>query len=382
MTGRAGFVLWCMAASAAVTQPIHAQAPEPTVIIMSPTEGGYAKGLTPIRVSVEPPDAVSNAVFYADGLQVCTATQVPLACDWDAGPDLREHQVRVVVTLRSGERVVRTVRTAVIANLFSASVDTVEIVASVMNGSRPARGLPQSAFKIFEDDVPQAITQFAGEEDLPLELVVAVDLSTSVSTALPTLKNAVKSFLASISPHDRVTMLGFNERVFTIARRESEPAAAMAAVDRLAANGNTRLYDAILNGLDVLDKQSGRRALVVFTDGEDEGSRATLQAVEARIRRSESTLFMVGAGRGNRSIPLQRLMRRLAEPTGGLAVFEEKLERLQDAFATIRTELSGQYLLGYVSTNEKRDGAWRRIRVEFGGRGKVRARDGYEAPGS
>lgn len=380
MMGRARLVVWVGAIAAILTSASGAQPQEPQVQITSPTEGSYAKGLTPIRVSVAPPDTAANVVFYVDGRAVCTVTREPLTCDWDAGTEPREHQVRVVVTLASGGRVVRTVQTAVIDNLFSVSVDTVEIVASVMNGSRPVRGLPLSAFRVFEDDVPQTIVQFAGEDDLPLEIVVAVDLSTSVSNALPTLKRAVKGFLGSIAPQDRVTVLGFNERVFTVARRESEPADTLAAVDRLAASGHTRLYDAILNGLDALDRQSGRRALVVFTDGEDEGSRATLQAVDARLRRSESTLFMIGAGRGNESAPLQRLMRRLAEPTGGIAVFEEKLENLQGAFGAIRTELSGQYLLGYVSTNEKRDGSWRRIRVDLEGRGKVRAREGYQAP--
>lgn len=367
--------------AASLFVPVQAQGQEPRVAITSPEEGGYAKGLTQIRVAVEPEGAVSSVVFTADGTQLCTVTTPPFVCDWDAGSELRAHQVRVVATLAAGGRVVRTVQTSVIENMFSVSVDTVEVLASVMNGSRPIRGLQQSAFRVFEDDVPQTVVQFAGEDDLPLELVVAVDLSTSVSAALPVLKQAVKSFLGSVSERDRITLLGFNERVFTVSRRESEVAVAAAAVDKLAASGHTRLYDAILNGLDLLDKQSGRRALVVFTDGEDEGSRATIQSVEARLRRSESTLFMIGAGRGNESVPLQKLMRRLAEPTGGLAVFEEKMENLQRAFAAIRTELSGEYLLGYVSTNEKKDGSWRRVRVEVDARGKVRARDGYQAPG-
>lgn len=380
MSGATRTALLGLAIAAAAIVPLRSQAPPPRVEVTSPQEGSYAKGLTPIRVTIEPPDGVANVVFSADGRQLCSVTAPPFVCDWDAGTDLREHQVRVVVTLTAGGRIVRTVQTSVVENLFSVSVDTVEILASVMNGSRPVRGLPQSAFAVFEDDVPQTVVQFAGEEDLPLELVVAVDLSTSVMPALPVLKQAVKGFLGSVSARDRVTVIGFNDRVFTVSRRETEAAAAATLIDRLAASGHTRLYDAILNGLDLLDRQSGRRALVVFTDGEDEGSRATLQSVEGRLRRSEASLFMVAAGRGNQSAPLQRLMRRLAEPTGGLAVFEEKPENLQRAFAAIRTELSGEYLLGYVSTNEKRDGSWRKVRVEVDARGKVRAREGYQAP--
>ena len=270
--------------------------------------------------------------------------------------------------------------TGVIENLFSTSVDTVEVVASVMNGSRPVRRLPQSAFHISEDDVPQSIVQFAGEDDLPLEVVVAVDNSTSVGPFMPVLKQAVREFLGSLSPNDRVTLLGFSNRVVTFTRRTTDQATRLAALDRMNASGHTVLYDAVLQGLDVLERQSGRRALVVFTDGEDEGSSAVLPTVDRRLRETEVTVFMVGEGRGTKVAALQRVMRRIAEPTGGTAVFEEKPEDLQKAFGSIRSELSSQYLLGYVSTNEKRDGSWRRLKVDVDGHGKVRAREGYRAP--
>jgi Ca-activated chloride channel family protein len=73
-------------------------------------------------------------------------------------------------------------------------------------------------------------------------------------------------------------------------------------------------------------------------------------------------------------------MRSLAEPTGGRAVFTDKIEALRSVFADIREELSSQFLLGYSSTNDKRDGTWRRIRVEVDGAGQVHARAGYQAP--
>ena len=353
---------------------------EPAVRIVSPADGTFVKGPTSLRVEVEPAAATSNVVMFADGKQVCSLARAPFTCDWDAGPDMREHQIRVVVSLAGGGRIVRTALTGVIENLFSSSVDAVEVVASVMNGSRPVRGLPQSAFHISEDDVPQSIVQFSGGDDLPLEVVVAVDNSASVGPFMAVLKQAVREFLGSLSRNDRVTLLGFGNRVVTFARRESDQAARLAALDRMNASGHTVLYDAVLQGLDVLERQSGRRALVVFTDGEDEGSSAVLPTVDRRLRETEVTVFMIGEGRGNNVAALQRVMTRIAEPTGGSAVFEEKPEDLQRAFASIRSELSSQYLLGYVSTNEQRDGSWRRLKIDVDGHGKVRAREGYRAP--
>lgn len=378
MFRRIGLVAFA-AACACVSVHTQPSSSEAVVRITSPVDGSYVKGPTTLRVEVEPARAATTVVMYADGRQVCSVSQPPYACDWDAGPEAREHQIRVVASLADGGRVVRTAQTGIIENLFRVSVDTVEVVASVMSGTRPVRGLAQSAFHVFEDDKPQEIVQFAGGDDLPLEIVVAVDLSTSVEPFMPVLKDAVREFLGSISAKDRVTLLGFNNRVITFARRETDPGARLAALDRMNASGHTVLYDAVLQGLDVLERQSGRRALVVFTDGEDEGSAAALPTLDRRLAETEISVFMVGEGRGARVAGLQKVMKRLSEPTGGSAVFGDKPEDLRKAFAAIRTELASQYLLGFVSTNELRDGTWRRLKVDVDGHGKVRAREGYRA---
>jgi VWFA-related protein len=86
---------------------------------------------------------------------------------------------------------------------------------------------------------------------------------------------------------------------------------------------------------------------------------------------------MIGQGRGTSLEPLKKIMRRLSEPTGGRALFTEKIEALHDSFAELLDELSNQYLLGYAPTNTRRDGALRHIKVEVDGHRSVRARDAY-----
>jgi VWFA-related protein len=139
------------------------------------------------------------------------------------------------------------------------------------------------------------------------------------------------------------------------------------------------LYDVILQGADLLDSRTGRKALVVFTDGDDSGSFATIAEVEERLQASDLTLYMIGQGQGLRSAPLRKVMERMAQTTGGRAFFTEHADDLRDVFNTLLEELSEQYALGYQSPNGTRDGTWHQITVDVEGHRRVRARQGYRA---
>jgi Ca-activated chloride channel family protein len=150
------------------------------------------------------------------------------------------------------------------------------------------------------------------------------------------------------------------------------------AVDKLAPWGGTALYDVLIRGLQQLTRQPGRRVLVVFSDGDDRTSHATLGSVEQAVRASDATLFMVALGRAVRSEALKTGIDRLVDLSGGRALFVDRADRLDEPFAEIIEELANQYLLGYESTNAKSDGAWREIKVELPNhRHSVRARQGY-----
>ena len=130
----------------------------------------------------------------------------------------------------------------------------------------------------------------------------------------------------------------------------------------------------------MLGRQTGRKALVVFTDGEDQGSHATIDDVERRLQSSDVTLYMIGQGRGVTMEPLKtdhgaarrcRPAAARSSPTASTSCTR--------AFADLLDELSNQYLLGYQSTNTTRDDAWRKIKVDVDGHHDVRARQGYRA---
>ena len=105
----------------------------------------------------------------------------------------------------------------------------------------------------------------------------------------------------------------------------------------------------------------------------------SLDDVERRLQASDVTLYMIGQGRGVTHGYLKTVMDRLVTPTGGRVFSTDRIEALQGAFADLLDELSNQYLLGYQSTNTRRDDAWRAIRVEVAGYPNVRARQGYRA---
>jgi Ca-activated chloride channel family protein len=347
--------------------------------VLSPTENAFVSGSTWLRAAVDPPGRAASVVFFVDGKLVCTVAAPPFECEWDAGKKVIEHQVRVVANLVSGGRVVRTVRTKSLGFTEVVDVEVVQVTVTVADGrGHFVRGIPRSAFKIFEDNHPQVISHFASE-DIPLELIVAIDISGSMSPAMPKLKSAVKEFLGAVPPADQVTLLGFNDNIFPLTRKATDPAERVKAVDRLAPWGSTALYDVILRGADMLGRQTGRKALVVFTDGEDQGSHATIADVEHRLQASDVTLYMIGQGRGVTMEPLKKIMNRLSTPTGGRALFTDSIDELRGAFADLLDELSNQYLLGYASTNTARDDAWRRIRVDVDGHHDIRARQGYRA---
>jgi len=371
-----------IAACAGATISIWAaqgSADAPALKILSPGEDAYVTGSTLLRAGITPPDAVTGVTFFVDGRQVCALATVPFECEWDAGATITAHQVRVVATIKGGTRIVQTVRTKSVGYVERVDVDVVQVTVTIADGhGKFVRNVPQTAFHVFEDGRPQAVSHFASE-DVPLELVAAIDISGSMAPAMPKVKTAVKEFLRDVPPEDQVTLLGFNDSIFTLTRKATDPAERIKAVDRLAPWGSTALYDVLLRGVEMLGRQTGRKALVVFTDGEDQGSHATINDVERRLQSSDVTLYMIGQGRGVTMEPLRRIMERLSLPTGGRALFTDSIDELHAAFADLLDELSNQYLLGYQSSNSRRDDAWRKIKVDVDGHHDVRARQGYRA---
>ena len=359
--------------------------------IVSPSPGDRVQGLVTVRAEFDAGlgARVTRVSFRADGEALCAREQPPYECEWDAGSAPAAHVLRAVADLADGTRRIASMRTAppaptaavaTHALTVAADVNVVQVIALVTDGKgRFVSGLGESAFHIFEDDAPQALSHLIGE-GAPREVVVAVDMSSSMTEAMPQVRKAVRAFLSALRPDDQLTLLAFNDNVFTLARRETDIQARQRAVARLVPWGGTALYDVLLRAMDLLSHRKGRKVLVVFTDGEDQSSRASLEDVERRAETNDAPIYMIGQGRGTTDEKLRAILERLGRMSGGRAFHTDRIDALEPAFAEIVEELDNQYLLGYSPANARHDGSWRRIRLEVEGPGRrVRARQGYRA---
>ena len=383
MVTTARFRLLACLSAAVLAGPMWGQAPMLEFRLVSPAENAYMSGPSQLRALVLPPQReslVESVTFFVDGKVACRVTAPPFECAWDAGMRIKEHLVRAVASLKDGSRIVETVRTKGEEFAESVDVNVVQVTASVTDGDgRFVSSLERNAFKVYEDNVPQRITFFAAEHT-PLEVVVAVDVSGSMGGVMTTVKESVKRFLGALREGDQVTLIAFNDTIFTLGRRETTTAGRIRAIDRLSSWGGTALYDAVVRSIDLLGRQQGRRALVIFSDGEDQSSHIPLDSVVRRVETSDATVYFIGEGRGTEVESLKQIQDRLARVSGGRAFQVPTVDGLDAIFEQILTELSNQYLLAYQPSNPALDDSWREIRVELANpHQKVRARQGYRA---
>jgi Ca-activated chloride channel homolog len=360
---------------------IVASAQEARLRIVSPTEGTYLVGSARLHAVVEPSSAerdVEKVTFFVGATQVCEVTKPPFECDYDAGESVQPRQIRVVATMKRGDRLVQTVTTKKLDYTETVDVDVVQVTAVVTdNQGKFVSGLKQSDFKVSEDGVQQKLSSFS-DEHTPLELITAIDVSSSVTDALPGMKTAAARFVGGLEPADQVTVLGFNDNIFTLAKRSTDQVVRERAIGRLRAWGGTALYDAVVQGIDLLGRQQGRRAIVLFTDGKDENSHAPMETAIAQVEASDAMIYPIGQGRAVHDKDLQRLLQRVATTSGGRAFFAATPTKLDEVFTEILDDLHHQYLLSYPAPDDQRDGKWHKITVVAGGgKYRVRARQGY-----
>lgn len=369
---------WVAACTVLAAVSLVAQSgPAPALSITWPTAETIVSGPTPIEVSLEPSVPVSSIRFTVGGRVICTVERRPYRCAWDPGAAVRSHSIRVIAQLADGRSVVANVRTKGLGYTERSRVDAVLVPVIVRDGGEFVRGLTKEDFELSEDGVPQKITGLIGE-GAPLDLVLAVDVSGSMESALDDVKVAVKQFFTKLRPGDAATLVGFNDTLFVAAERETDPALRSEAVDLLSAWGGTAIYDATVRVLDMVTRDNSRKGVVIFSDGADQDSMTTRDAAMLRVQSSDAMLYSIGFGAALTVPTLRRSLTEYAESTGGRAFFPGETRALDGVFTDIVTELANQYVLSYAPTNLKNDGAWRTISVRVRkGKYNVRARQGY-----
>ena len=274
--------------------------------------------------------------------------------------------------------------------VFPADLDVVNVTVAVRDSAgHLVLDLSADDFVVLEDGRPQSIQLFgravdAGHDDtLALDLGLLMDTSQSMLQELKLSQEAATRFLQAI-PRARELITIFFDQDIRVSRYDSENQQGL--FDRIAqakGGGNTALYDAIAVYLSRVAGGSGRKVLVVFTDGEDSTSTLTVTELLRLVRSSAVTIFPIAfsgefpSGSSN-AIRSRGFLNEIADLTGG-QVFRPAASRdLAGIYEKILQELSGQYVLGFVSENLRRDGKYRKLKVQVKREGlRVRHREGY-----
>jgi Ca-activated chloride channel family protein len=247
---------------------------------------------------------------------------------------------------------------------------------------RLVAGLERQHFRIWEDDVEQRVEYFS-LEDMPLSVGLVFDATGSMAEKLPIARDAATAFLKTSNPRDEYFLIEFSDEPKLVQDFTTDVSRLQRRLFSTYAQGLTPLFDAVHLGLEkITSGKNTKKALLVITDGEDNHSRYTFADIREFTRQQEAQIYAIGLVNSRIG---QMTIRDLIETTGGRAFFPSSPDQMEDICTRIAIELKNQYLLGYRSKNEARDGKWRQIRVEVNPpKGlpplAVRARKGYYAP--
>jgi VWFA-related protein len=294
---------------------------------------------------------------------------------------------------------------------FKARTDLVQVFFNVKDhkgGLIPS--LTKDDFDIFEDGKPQTTKYFTANSDLPLTLGILIDASASQTRVLQSEKEVGGIFLQDvIREKDQAFVLSFDVNVDLLQDFTSSTRLLKAALNRAKINSGggmyggipgigqgpvptaniprgTLLYDAVyLAGHDQLAQQVGRKAMILLTDGEDQGSQLRLRdAIEAAQKSDSICYVLLLADRdfyGGHGYSGAGDMNKMTKETGGRMIeIGNKVDKLRDAFDQISRELRSQYSISYTSTNTAHDGKFRKLEIKPKGDYKIQSRTGYFAP--
>ena len=281
---------------------------------------------------------------------------------------------------------------------FKKGVDLVALNVTVVNGQQQfVADLTADNFAVYEDGVQQEVSFFASGE-LPLDLAILLDTSSSMYDKLATAQQAAVGFASALRPVDRLLVMDIKDSSRILAPLSHDLEAAKEAILGTSAQGSTALYNGLYLTLKEMTRQRRaetdirRQAIVLLSDGADTSSLLSFDDVMDLAKMSGISIYTITLSSGldvrldgKRSFQASRSeygMKSLAQETGARSFSALQVRDLAGVYKSIGQELSRQYALGYTSTNQRRDGAYRRVNVRIVDRANAqpRTRAGYLAP--
>lgn len=265
--------------------------------------------------------------------------------------------------------------------IIGAEVEVVSVPVLVFDkAGRFIPDLKKEDIQIFEDGVLQEITYLGrstGDDRIPLSIALTLDTSGSMQPSIAFLKEAASYFTGKLEASDQALVVQFNHSVKSSSDFTDETDRLDSFINGLQVWGGTALYDAVLYSLDRLRDRPGRKALVLLSDGDDNGSSSATKAqVTAMAKSLEVSIYAVGI----QGFDTPRgFLKNLAEDTGGAYYFPSKVSELIRVFEAISKDLKNNYLIAY-SPKRPADNTYRKIEVRVSRpETTVRVRPGYMA---
>lgn len=324
---------------------------EPELRIVRPGPEDLPIGDATVEVRVtgnEPGDTID---VFANGRRIGSTRGEPWTVPWQAGGAPKAHSVTAVLVRDGREVATSRVRTRDVGFTASASARVVTLAPVVTDGhGRHVLGLEKKDFALVVDGKSQEIETFDAL-DSKLSVVLVLDISASMAPKLREMREAALGFVSTLKPVDEVSVMTFSSGVVDITPFSADKRKAQEAVEDARVIGETALYDATAAALKQLRAAKGRRAVILFTDGEDNRSRMSVEQVVEMARASEVTIFSVGQGVPDGSV-LRSYLERMAQETGGSAFFISTVKKLNEAFRDVVKELQSQYFLTFTPVDQ------------------------------
>jgi Ca-activated chloride channel family protein len=258
-------------------------------------------------------------------------------------------------------------------------VPLVEVYASVYDRTgQYVEGLVRESFRVLEDGKPQQIMNFEADSGR-LSCAILLDTTGSMNEALPHVKNSIVKLIDILGPEDAVAIFTFDRRLVVRQEFTTDKAAAKRAVLRTRSEGQTALFDALSEVVQEISERPGKKALVVFSDGDDNASVLNANSAVTRAKRAGIPLYAIAEGEATHSRELRRLLDDLSKRTGGASYQAKKPSEIEEVFQKIAVDLRHLYMLTYRPESVSEEGRWRKVEVVLTGSKdfRVRAKEGY-----
>jgi Ca-activated chloride channel homolog len=355
-----------------------------SIHITNPARDDFRFGRSEINAEViaADPSLIEKVEFFVDDRLVFIDTEPPYQCVFDFGTEPKSWVIRAVAYHREGVTVSDTVILKRVILNYIVQVNRVILHASARWHGSSAESPPtlrKEDLVLEEDGVRQKVIDFY-VETRPVTLAMILDSSGSMQQAMDTVHAAATRFVDALGPEDRALVIDFDDKVYLLQDLTGNKDQLRDAITSTTALGNTALYDALYASYRKLRGIDGRKAIILLTDGDDTASKFSFKRVLDEAKLSDIIIFPIGLGTTVLDIDLRRVLKTLAEETGGRAYFPDKVQELQGVYDAIASELKHQYYITYEPTNEVWDGRWRKIKLSAPDRNvELRTRSGYYA---